>query len=113
MPDRSSAWRARTGSGGGGGGGSVDAFCVSPFSPRVSPRALMSSPVGIDGPARDGSFSLSSSPSSQRGAFTGSSRLEGSDWWKVGVGCWHHARSPFLLYDVKFFFVSDIMESIA
>ncbi|CBJ48903.1 hypothetical protein Esi_0057_0075 [Ectocarpus siliculosus] len=100
--DRSSAWRARTGSGGGGDGGSVDAFCVSPFSPRVSPRALMSSPVGIDGPARDGSFSLSSSPSSQRGAFAGSGRLEGSDWWKgldlspdrCGLPRWRESRKP-------------------
>ncbi|CAM9809558.1 unnamed protein product, partial [Ectocarpus sp. 8 AP-2014] len=100
--DRSSAWRARTGSGGGGGGGSVDAFCVSPISPRVSPRALMSSPVGIDGPARDGSFSLSSSPSSQRGAFAGSGRLEGSDWWKgldlspdrCGLPRWRESRKP-------------------
>ncbi|CAB1097751.1 unnamed protein product [Ectocarpus sp. CCAP 1310/34] len=100
--DRKSAWRPRTGSGGGGGGGSVDAFCVSPISPRVSPRALMSSPVGIDGPARDGSFSLSSSPSSQRGAFAGSGRLEGSDWWKgldlspdrCGLPRWRESRKP-------------------
>ncbi|CAN0314523.1 unnamed protein product, partial [Ectocarpus fasciculatus] len=102
MPDRSSAWRPRIGSGGGGGGGSVDTFCVSPFSPRVSPRAVMSSPVGIDGPSRDGSFSLSSSPSSQRGAFVGSSRLEGSDWWKgldlspdrSGLPRWRESRKP-------------------